>query len=63
MDAGSPVRLKAELTGTRSGLADFNEASPRAQSYMLDTYVAVRHGQGQAWGDDLFHARTKKLHL
>ena len=32
-------------------------------SYMLDTYVAVRHGQGQAWGDDLFHARTKKLHL
>lgn len=33
------------------------------ESYMLDTYVAVRHGQGAKWGDNLFAERTKKLHL
>ncbi len=32
-------------------------------SYKLDTYVAVRHGQGAQWGDDLQHDRWETLNL
>lgn len=32
-------------------------------SYKLDTYVAVRHGQGAQWGDDLQHDRWDTLNL
>ena len=33
------------------------------ESYLLETYVAVRHGQGRKWGDDLYHSRDKEIHL